>query len=188
MNNNIKLVVLDRDGVINEDRVDYVKSIEEWVTIPGSLEAIAKLNQHGWKVVLMTNQSGIGKGIYSDETLKKVHNHMEQLLGSHHGHIEKIYYCPHHPDDDCLCRKPRPGMLQKISQDFAIDGSQTYVVGDAIRDIEAAVSAGFKPILVETGKGKQTFSQHRDALKDVKKVVDLATAVDFILSADDHNP
>lgn len=165
-----KLVVLDRDGVINEDRADYVKSIEEWVTVPGSAEAIAKLNREGWKVVVMTNQSGIGKGIYTHQTLKNIHDHMESLLASYDAHIEKIYYCPHHPDEGCLCRKPLPGMLHQIAADFSINEKETYVVGDAIRDIEAALSAGFKAILVETGKGKQTYQQHQENLTGVKKI------------------
>ncbi|MEM9242461.1 MAG: D-glycero-beta-D-manno-heptose 1,7-bisphosphate 7-phosphatase [Pseudomonadota bacterium] len=177
----MKLVILDRDGVINCDRPDHVKSPEEWIAEPGALEAIARLNRAGWRVVIATNQSGIGRGLYDHKTLAVIHDKMLAELAVHGGHIDKIYYCPHHPDDNCHCRKPKPGMLAQIINDFSLNPDDIYFIGDAYRDIQAARAAGCKAILVATGKGKQTWHKYADLLKDVKKCANLSAAVDKLL-------
>lgn len=148
------IVILDRDGVINQDSVDYIKSPEEWVAIPGSLEAIALLHQNQFRVFVATNQAGIGRGIYSEETLKQIHQKMCHQVEAVGGNIEGIVYCPHHPDDNCLCRKPKPGMLQQIAGYGDI--RHRPFVGDSPTDIEAALAANCNPILVLTGTGRQT--------------------------------
>lgn len=176
----MQLVILDRDGVINQDSDDYIKSPAEWHALPGSLAAIAKLNRAGFRVVIATNQSGIGRGLYDEATLEKIHQKLQDELARHHGMITKIYYCPHAPTDKCDCRKPKPGLLQKIATDFNGDLTTTYFVGDSQRDLDAALAVGAKPILVLTGNGKVTQSrlppQHSIAIAD-----NLAAAVDTII-------
>ncbi len=148
------MIILDRDGVINFESTTYVKSPEEWIPIPGSLDAIADLNKAGHQVVVMTNQAGVGRGYYTEETLAQMHQKMLSLLADVGGKIEKIYYCPHHPDDHCACRKPKPGMLHQIARDFAItDWSQHLMVGDSQRDIDAATAVGCPSLLVTRDAG-----------------------------------
>ena len=153
-----KLIILDRDGVINHDSPDYIKSPAEWHAIPSSITAISLLKKKGYLVAIATNQSGIGRGYYSTETLEKIHNKLITLLKETNTTIDKIVFCPHPPQDNCYCRKPKPGMLNEILSFFNIDPkAQTiYFVGDAKRDLLAAKAAFCKPILVKTGKGKQT--------------------------------
>lgn len=151
----VKLIVLDRDGVINFDSPDYIKSPEEWQPIPGSLEAIAKLNSAGFTVVVATNQSGIGRGLFNCTTLHAIHEKLTTHLASVGGHIDFFAVCPHTPDDNCSCRKPRPGLLLQISQRFNCPLQDIPVVGDSYRDIKAAVAVGAKPILVLTGNGEK---------------------------------
>ena len=148
------IVILDRDGVINQDSVDYIKSPQEWVAIPGSLKAIALLHQNQFRVFIATNQSGIARGIYSEETLTQIHQKMCRQVEEAGGDIEGIMYCPHHPDDNCLCRKPKPGMLEQIAGYGDI--RDRPFVGDSPTDIEAALAANCKPVLVLTGSGSQT--------------------------------
>lgn len=147
------LIILDRDGVINYDSENYIRSPEEWHAIPGSLEAIAKLNAAGHTVVIATNQSGIGRGYYNEQTLHAIHEKMQSELKAVHGHIDKIYYCPHHPDKNCNCRKPEPGMLLSIAQDFNAKLNEAVFIGDSSRDIAAAERANCPAILVLTGNG-----------------------------------
>ena len=149
----LKLVILDRDGTINEDRDDYVKSPDEWVPLPGALEAISRLNHAGWHTVVATNQSGLARGIFDTGTLNAVHVKMNQALARFGGRIDAVFFCPHGPDDGCSCRKPRPGMLQTIGERYGVAMHETYAVGDSLRDLEAAVAAGCAPHLVRTGKG-----------------------------------
>ena len=153
-------VILDRDGVINVDSDAFIKSPAEWLPIPGSLEAIALLNQHGFKVVVISNQSGIARGLFDLATLAAIHAKMHQQLLSLHGHIETIYFCPHGPDDQCLCRKPKPGLFHTFAEEKNLDLSQVYAVGDSFRDIEASLAAKAKPLLVKTGKGSLTLQSH----------------------------
>jgi len=149
----MKLIILDRDGTINEDRDDFVKSPDEWVPIAGSLEAIARLNHAGWHTVVATNQSGIARGLFDLATMNAIHAKMNRALAAVGGRIDAVFFCPHGPDDGCSCRKPRPGMLQTIGERYGVAMHETYAVGDSLRDLEAAVAAGCAPHLVRTGKG-----------------------------------
>ncbi|NOV32052.1 D-glycero-beta-D-manno-heptose 1,7-bisphosphate 7-phosphatase [Methylomonas sp. ZR1] len=151
-----RYVILDRDGTINVDSDDFIKSPEEWLPLAGSLEAIALLNRHGYKVVVITNQSGIARGLFDLATLAAIHAKMLQLASLADGHIEAIYFCPHGPNDTCDCRKPLDGLFRRFAADTQANLSRTYAIGDSLRDIRAAESAGAKPILVKTGKGKKT--------------------------------
>ena len=152
----MKLVILDRDGVINEDSSEFIKSPAEWRPLPGSLEAIARLSAGGFTVVIATNQSGIGRGLLDEPTLAAIHGKMQGAVTAAGGRIDAIYYCPHHPEQDCECRKPRPGLLREISARYrtALDG--VPVIGDSARDIAAARAVGARPILVLTGSGQET--------------------------------
>jgi D-glycero-D-manno-heptose 1,7-bisphosphate phosphatase len=149
----LKLIILDRDGTINEDRDDYVKSADEWVPIPGALEAIARLNQSGWHTVIATNQSGLGRGTFDMATLNAMHTKMNQLLAKQGGRIDAVFFCPHVPDDACNCRKPLPGLFEQIGERFGVNLAQVPVVGDTLRDLQAGVAVGCLPHLVRTGKG-----------------------------------
>ena len=148
-----RLVILDRDGVINHDSDDFIKSPEEWHPIDGSLEAIAALNRAGFTVIVATNQSGIGRGLYSRRELTAIHRKMRQALANLGGSIRAIYVCPHHPDDGCDCRKPAPGLLRRIEADFDQPIVGVPFIGDSVRDAAAAEAVGARPILVLTGNG-----------------------------------
>ncbi|MDE2628173.1 MAG: D-glycero-beta-D-manno-heptose 1,7-bisphosphate 7-phosphatase [Burkholderiales bacterium] len=148
----MKLIILDRDGTINEDRDDYVKSPDEWVPIPGALEAIARLNQAGWHTVVATNQSGLGRGTFDMATLNAMHVKMNQLLAAQGGRIDAVFFCPHAPDENCLCRKPLPGLIEQIGERFGVDLSEVPVVGDTLRDLQAGAAVGCPAHLVRTGK------------------------------------
>ncbi|MCU0803611.1 MAG: D-glycero-beta-D-manno-heptose 1,7-bisphosphate 7-phosphatase [Burkholderiales bacterium] len=152
----MKLVILDRDGVINFDSDQFVKSPEEWRPIPGSLEAVARLTQAGFRVVVATNQSGVGRGLFDMATLSAIHDKMHRAVNQAGGRIDAVFYCPHAADSTCACRKPSPGMLVDIAERFntALDGVPT--VGDSLRDLQAAVAVRARPILVLTGKGART--------------------------------
>jgi D-glycero-D-manno-heptose 1,7-bisphosphate phosphatase len=150
--NPVKLIILDRDGTINEDRDDYVKSPEEWIPIPGALEAIARLNHAGWHTVVASNQSGIGRGLFDMSTLNAMHVKMHQLLAKEGGRIDAVFFCPHTPDDGCDCRKPLPGLFRQIGERYGVDLSDVPVVGDVLRDLQAGAAAGCVPHLVRTGK------------------------------------
>jgi D-glycero-D-manno-heptose 1,7-bisphosphate phosphatase len=175
------LVILDRDGVINFDSDDYVKSPAEWRPIPGSLEAIARLNRAGYRVVVATNQSGLGRGLFDIETLNAIHDRMRTALAEVGGSIEAIFFCPHRPQDQCACRKPKPGLLNDIAGRLRVSISGVPAIGDARRDIEAAVAAGARPILVLTGKGQKTLDEHGNP-EDVPVYDDLAAAVQALLA------
>ncbi|HEX5768170.1 MAG TPA: D-glycero-beta-D-manno-heptose 1,7-bisphosphate 7-phosphatase [Burkholderiales bacterium] len=157
----MKLVILDRDGTVNEDSDDYVKSPEEWRPIKGSLEAIARLTQADYRVVVATNQSGIARGLFDTRTLFAIHDTMLRALAQHGGRIDAFFFCPHAPEAGCHCRKPQPGMLLEVARRFNVPLDQAYMVGDTQRDLEAAAAAGARPVLVLTGKGAQA----RDAGK-----------------------
>lgn len=152
----MKLIILDRDGVINHDSSQFIKSAEEWRPIPGSLAAIARLNQWGYRVVVATNQSGVGRGLFEMDTLNSIHEKMMKCAAQEGARIDAVFFCPHTQTDDCSCRKPRPGMLQEIASRFNADLAGVPVIGDALRDLQAAVAVGAQPILVLTGKGKKT--------------------------------
>lgn len=152
----MKLVILDRDGVINQDSPSFIKSPDEWEPIRGSLEAIARLNHAGFHVVIATNQSGVGRGLFDMATLNAIHEKMVRALAQVGGRIDAIFYCPHAADAGCECRKPKPGMLRSIGDRFDTDLAGVPAVGDSGRDLEAALAVGASPILVRTGKGMKT--------------------------------
>ena len=149
----MNLIILDRDGTINEDRDDFVKSPDEWVPLPGALEAIARLNQAGWQTVIATNQSGLGRGLFDMASLTAMHTKMNAALARVGGRIGAVFFCPHAPEDQCSCRKPLPGLYQQIGERFGLALGSVPVVGDSERDIEAAAAAGCLAHLVRTGKG-----------------------------------
>lgn len=152
----MKLIILDRDGVINQDSDDYIKSPDEWIPIPGSLDAIARLNHAGYSVAIASNQSGIARGYFSLETLAAMNVKMNEMLSQLGGRIDAMFFCPHGPKDGCDCRKPRPGMLTDIGNRFQAELGDVMFVGDNINDVKAAKAAGARPVLVRTGKGEQT--------------------------------
>ena len=178
-----KLIVLDRDGVINEDSDDYIKSPEEFVPIPGSLEAISKLNKAGYTVVVATNQSGLARGYFDQNTLDKMHHKLFTLLKAAGGKISRIYVCPHGPDDHCDCRKPEPGLLVQILADYDVKAEDVIAIGDSLRDLQAAMSVNMIPMLVRTGKGSKTESSLRNDGKfsDVRIFDNLGQAVDAVI-------
>jgi D-glycero-D-manno-heptose 1,7-bisphosphate phosphatase len=173
------LIILDRDGVINHDSDDFIKSPAEWEPIEGSLEAIARLNFAGYRVVVITNQSGIARGLFDVGTLTRIHNKMNRMLAQVGGSIEAIIFCPHGPDDDCSCRKPKPGGFQDLAHRLRVSLDGVPAIGDSLRDIEAAQAAGAKPILVKTGKGMRTLEQ--GIPKGVPVYANLAEAVEALL-------
>ncbi len=152
----MKLVILDRDGVINLDSDQYIKSPEEWKPIAGSLEAIARFTQAGFRVVIATNQSGLGRGLFDMATLNAMHDKMHKAVNQLGGRIDAVFFCPHAQDAGCACRKPRPGMLLEIAERFNVPLAGVPAIGDSLRDLEAASAAGARPVLVLTGKGEQT--------------------------------
>jgi len=152
----MKLVILDRDGVINQDSDQFIKNTTEWKPIPGSLEAIAKLNHAGFRVVVASNQSGIGRGLLDMGALNAINDKMYRVLAQVGGRIDALFYCPHAADANCDCRKPKPGMFIDIAQRFNVDLAGVPSVGDSLRDLQAAATAGAQPILVLTGKGAKT--------------------------------
>lgn len=154
----MKLLILDRDGVINEDSDAYIKSVEEWIPIPGSIEAIARLSKAGWTVAIATNQSGIARGYYDLATLDAMHARLRALVAEQGGEVGLIVYCPHGPDEGCDCRKPKPGMLRTIASHYAVDLAGVWFVGDSKGDLEAALAVDSQPVLVMTGKGRKTGS------------------------------
>ena len=177
----MQLVILDRDGVINQDSDDYIKSPEEWIPLPGSLEAIARLNRAGYTVMVATNQSGIARGYYDVDTLHAMHEKMNRLLAQLGGHVDGIFFCPHGPDDDCRCRKPLPGMYEAIAERTRTHLKDVPVIGDSLRDLEAAIEVGARPILVRTGKGERTIAKGT-LPKGLEIYDDLAAAVDALLT------
>jgi D-glycero-D-manno-heptose 1,7-bisphosphate phosphatase len=152
----MKLVILDRDGVINYDSAEFIKKPAEWKPLPGSLEAIARLNQDGYRVVVATNQSGIGRGLFDMAALNAIHEKMHKALGLAGGRIDAVFYCPHAQDANCNCRKPKPGLLEDIAHRFNTELADVPCIGDSLRDLQAAAAVGAQPILVLTGKGAQT--------------------------------
>ncbi len=176
----MKLIILDRDGVINFDSDKFIKSPDEWKPIPGSLEAVARLNQNGYRVVVASNQSGVGRGLFDMATLNAIHAKMHKALAQFGGRIDAVFYCPHAADSQCGCRKPRAGLFSQIGERFHVDLAGVPAVGDSLRDLEAAAEVGCQPVLVETGKGRKT----RDVggLPEGTRIFsNLAEAVDFIL-------
>ncbi|MBS7662733.1 D-glycero-beta-D-manno-heptose 1,7-bisphosphate 7-phosphatase [Pseudomonas lalucatii] len=176
----MKLLILDRDGVINHDSDAYIKSLEEWIPLPGAIAAIARLSRAGWTVAVATNQSGLARGYYDLATLEAMHARLRQLVAEQGGELGLIVHCPHGPDDGCACRKPRPGMLQAIAEHYAVPLTGVWFVGDSSGDLDAARAVDCRPVLVKTGKGERTLAK---ALPEGTLVFeDLAAVADHLLS------
>ncbi len=179
-----RLLVLDRDGVINHDSDDYIKSPEEFHWIQGSLAAIARLTMAGYRIAVATNQSGLARGYFDLSTLDRIHSNLMTAVAQAGGKIEGIFYCPHGPDDGCECRKPLPGLLYRIRDTFQVPLEGNFFIGDSISDVQAAFAASMLPILVRTGKGQRTIAKHGSDLAGVPVFENLAAATDYILSLD----
>jgi D-glycero-D-manno-heptose 1,7-bisphosphate phosphatase len=182
-----KLIILDRDGVINEDSDTYVKSAAEWIPLPNSIEAIARLFNAGYTVVVATNQSGIGRGLFDLDDLEAMHAKLSDLVLDAGGELAGIFYCPHKPEDDCHCRKPSPGLFNAIAKEFSLQSlTDVPMVGDSLRDLQAGLSHQCTPILVRTGKGKKTEAllseQHDKVLRQAPVFDDLSKVVDYLLT------
>jgi len=184
----MRLVILDRDGVINEDSSDYVKTPEQWVPIPGSLEAIARLCRSEYRVVVITNQSGVGRGLYTVDTMNKINARMFELLRQKGGEIDALLFCPHVPDAGCECRKPKPGLFYELARRLKVNLTAVPAVGDSSRDLDAAIAADAQPVLVRTGKGAETAAAiargEYERFKDVPVYDDLASFVDHHMQSD----
>ncbi|MEQ1879644.1 MAG: D-glycero-beta-D-manno-heptose 1,7-bisphosphate 7-phosphatase [Burkholderiales bacterium] len=178
----MKLVILDRDGVINQDSDQFIKNTTEWKAIPGSLEAIARLNHAGYRVVVVSNQSGIGRGLLDMGALNAINDKMYRALAHVGGHIDALFYCPHAAEANCECRKPKPGMFLDIAQRFNVDLTGVPSVGDSLRDLQASASVGARPILVLTGKGEKTRATG-GLPEDTTTYADLAEAVRHIVAS-----
>ena len=176
----MKLIILDRDGVINRDSDNFIKSVDEFITLPGSVEAIARLNQAGYRVAIATNQSGIARGYYDLDTLNAMHEKLRGELAPHGGSIDMIAFCPHGPDDGCDCRKPKPGMYREIARRFDTSLKGVPVIGDSLRDLQAAQAVEASPMLVRTGKGERTITKG-EGLDGIPVYDDLAAAVSALL-------
>ena len=177
----MKLIVLDRDGVINQDGNPIIESPDQWQPIDGSLDAIARLTQAGYQIAVATNQSGLARGLISLATLHEIHQKMHQQVRDAGGEIDAVVFCPHSSAEECQCRKPQPGMLYKLNQRLGVDLSSVYVVGDSLRDLQAAMAANARPVLVQTGKGQSTL-ENNQGLEHVPCYADLAAFVDDLLA------
>ncbi len=177
-------IILDRDGVINADSDDFIKSPDEWQPLEGSLEAIARLDQAGFTIGVATNQSGIGRGLFDLPTLNAMHQKMHQMLAKLGAHVDMIAFCPHQPDDGCDCRKPRPGLYQALAERWNISLDSIPVIGDSLRDLEAARAVKASPILVRTGKGRRTEARLEND-QNIPVFDNLALAVDHLLRSND---
>jgi D-glycero-D-manno-heptose 1,7-bisphosphate phosphatase len=176
----MRLIVLDRDGVINEDSDEFIKSAEEWIPLPGSIEAIARLSQAGWKVAVATNQSGLARGLFDTSTLESMHTKLKHLVIEQGGQVDLIVYCPHGPDDGCDCRKPNPGLFMQIAQHYGMSMlTGIPVVGDTRRDLTAGIALGCTPYLVKTGKGERTLQ--KPLPEGTQVFADLAAVVQHLL-------
>ncbi len=176
----MRLIILDRDGVINEDSDDYIKSVDEWQPIPGSIEAISRLTLCDYRVVVATNQAGIARGLFDLDALNAMHKKMHHLVEEAGGKIDAVFFCPHHPDEGCECRKPKPGMLLDIAQRLRVELKGVPFIGDSMKDLQAAEAVNALPILVRTGKGERTLANINN-VKGLRVYDDLAAAVDAIL-------
>lgn len=180
----MKLIILDRDGVINQDSDDYIKSVDEWIPIPGSIAAIARLSQAGYTIVVATNQSGIARQLFDEYELAAMHQKLSELVEKAGGTVDGVFFCPHGPDDGCDCRKPKTGLLTQIECEFGTSVQGAPFVGDSIKDIVAARLAGCLPVLVRSGKGEQTLLAATESeLADVPVYENLYAFADAWLAA-----
>ena len=182
----VKLVILGRDGILNDFRDDHVKAPEEWSPIAGALEAVSRLNHAGWHVVVATNQSGIGRGMIDMASVNAVHAHMLKQLQLAGGRIDAVFFCPHTPEDGCDCRKPQPGLMREIGKRYGIDLKQVPMVGDTLRDLQAAQASGCEPHLVCSGRAAGFDAAQIQALVDqvpgTRVHVDLAAFAEYLLA------
>jgi D-glycero-D-manno-heptose 1,7-bisphosphate phosphatase len=169
-----RLVILDRDGVINEDSDAFIKSVDEWRPLPGSIDAIAALSRNGYTVAVASNQSGLARGLFARPALCNMHRKLRRLVAARGGRVDRIVVCPHGPDDGCHCRKPEPGLLLRLARHYGVSLDSVPVVGDSLRDLEAAAAVGAIPVLVRTGKGRKTESSLPVGLRDTRVFDDLA--------------
>lgn len=174
-------MVLDRDGVINQDSREFVKSADEWLPLPGSIEAIATLSLAGFTIAVASNQSGLARGLFSQEALDEMHHKLRSLVAASGGRVDHIAICPHGPDDGCDCRKPRPGLLRQIAARFEVALDGVPVIGDSLRDLQAAVAADARPILVRSGNGRKTEQNLPAELAGIEVFDDLAAAAATLL-------
>lgn len=183
----MQLVILDRDGVINEDSDDYVKNVDEFQLIDGSAEAIARMHQAGLTVVIATNQSGLARGYFELEDLEAMHAKLTHAVEAAGGEIGGIFYCPHGPDDNCNCRKPLPGLVDAIEAEFDCKASESPLVGDSLRDLQAGIAKGCQPILVKTGKGERTLTKlQSEAMEETGIALDTLPIFDNLAQAADY--
>lgn len=175
-----RLLFLDRDGVVNQESATYIKHPDEWIPIPGSLEAIARATRAGFHIVVVTNQSGLARGLFDLDTLHAIHARMIEAARQLGGRIDSIVFCPHHPDDDCTCRKPRPGLLVEVGARLNVPLTDAWLIGDRAADLEAAAQVGAQRILVRTGHGRETEAELGPEGTAVTVCDDLAAAVDFL--------
>ena len=180
----MKLCILDRDGTINQDRDDFVKSADEWQPLPGALEAIARINHAGWHVVVASNQSGLGRGLFDVEALNAIHAKMHRMLAAVGGRIDAVFYCPHAPEEACSCRKPAPGLFEQIAERYGVSLAGMPSVGDSARDLVAAVAVGCTPHAVLTGKAAGFVGQSLPATYPAHTVAhaDLAAFADYLVA------
>jgi D-glycero-D-manno-heptose 1,7-bisphosphate phosphatase len=193
----MKLLILDRDGTLNRSRDDYVASADEWEALPGALEAVARLNHGGWRVVLATNQSGVGRGMFDMVSLNAIHAKMHRQLAAVGGRVDAIFFCPHAPEDACNCRKPAPGLFQQIGARFGVSLAEVPAAGNAVRHVQAAAAAGCPTHLLLTGKSEHLRAQaQRGTVDDLAALApglppglqlhaDLAAFADWLLAQDD---
>jgi D-glycero-D-manno-heptose 1,7-bisphosphate phosphatase len=183
----IKLVILDRDGTINEDSAEFIKSADEWLPLPGALDAIARLNHAGWHVVVASNQSGLGRGLFEVSELNEIHAKMHSMLAAVGGRVDAVFYCPHTADEGCHCRKPAPGLFEQISDRYGFGLKNVPVVGDSLRDLVAGVAVGCEPHLVLTGKGAAHKGRNLPETfpANTRVHADLAAFAEFLLTREE---
>lgn len=181
------LVILDRDGVINADSDAYIKSLDEWQPLPGSIDAIARLSRHGFTVAVATNQSGLGRGLFTLDDLEAIHQQLRELVEDAGGEVAGIFYCPHTPEDDCDCRKPKAGLIDAIERELEETAHGAWLIGDSTRDLQAGLARGCIPVLVLTGKGAATrtklMEQEGGEWRDLRIYADLAAAADALIDS-----
>ena len=183
----MKIVILDRNGTLNEHREDFVKSDIEWMPLPGALEAVARLNHAGWHVVIASNQSGLGRGLFDVASLNAMHAKMHKMLAAVGGRIEAVFYCPHSPDENCDCRKPKPGLFIQIGERFGVDLAHIPVAGDSLRDLQAGAAAGCETHLLLTGMGaaRRGAPLPPEYPPNTRVHEDLSAFVDFLLEREE---
>jgi D-glycero-D-manno-heptose 1,7-bisphosphate phosphatase len=177
-----RLLILDRDGVINRESKEFVKSLDEWLPLAGSIEAIARLSRAGYTIAVASNQSGLARGLFDEATLDAMHAKLRELVVNDGGLLGEIVVCPHGPDDGCDCRKPRPGLLFRLAKNYHVELDSVPVIGDSLRDLEAARAAGARPILVRTGNGAQTETLLPEELADIEIFDDLTAAAELLIA------